>query len=223
MLITDPNILFGFAPTQVAGLQSWTTIDANTDPALLPDRSGAGYSLSSAATRPVKTTNGGVTVLRFDGNDATKPLKNTGDLTFTHIFLAACYDGTGSGGNFADYAGLISGASSGVLVGGSGTNAWFDFSDGISVKHNGSSVTPGATSLTNFCLNTLEVVQVKYASPQTLTGGLLLGSHQNIAGRVLKGDLAGHIIIYNNASMTAAQELRLRQFVAAAAGGISTS
>lgn len=212
----------GFNPQNVSGLQAWYQVNASTNSASVPDLSVAqgGGTLTAAATAPVRTTNGSVNVLRWDGS-ASKPLLGTPETVWTHLFMVASYtDATTD----AVYRGLVGAQSVNLLISDGGNagvgTTFFDLSAGLTYSLNGTGYASANMQIP--INNTLGVIQYSGAGPYTMTGGIEIGLQQAIAGRIWKGDVA-LMLLYNNGAMTSAQATQIRKWCGAVCGGISTT
>lgn len=206
----------GFSPTNVSGLQAWYQVTPTTNPASVSDLSIAqgGGTLTSAVTRPVLTTNGSVNVLRWNGTTST-PLLGTPETPFTHIFIVACY----TDATFTGYPGLIGAQTADVLVGGDGTQAFFDFGAGGYTYSLNGVVDPTLIAPRS---GTLGIIQYTAPTTYTMANGLDIGLQKAIAGRIWKGDVA-LVLLYDNISMTAGQATQIRKWCGQVCGGIVTS
>lgn len=195
----------------IPNVQLYCPIDENTDPTNLTDLSGNSRHMTPSSSTPpaLNDLSHGRTELRWNGS-TTNPLQTAGGtFSATHVFLAASYDNA----NFSGYDGLMSALNTvGMLVGGDGTNAFFNLSMSASYRING--VDHAESSMSGPMSGAVSVIEWSVPSPASLTNGFQLGSDRDFASRIWTGTVNGGIIIVNDASMTAANRRRCRKQIA---------
>jgi len=219
-----PNLVYNddgsiFTPNDLDA-EFWYQITSASSVAAIPDLSTNNNDLVSEAPFPTLTTNGTVSVIRWDGTDDNPLVSANGSIVVTHVYIVCC--ATAATFDASPLRGLISGKTLGMLVSEASTTKWTDLSYGANFEYKKNGTAYADNNAQAPMSGTLAVVECKFPSTIGIDDYLQIGKDREFTSptRFWKGDVA-MVIGINNASLTSTQEYMLRRFCAQECGGIT--
>lgn len=212
-IYNDDGSLF-WPSIDVTGLVGWYPRMAGNANSALTDYSASANNLTAATTRPTRTTNNGINVVRWDGS-TSKPFTGSG-VTVSHVWIVGC----ATDASFAATRGLLNGASNQLFTSATSGTKFVDQAYGANFEYKLNGTALADNNATCPMSGVLGVIEGKFPSTLSINTTLCLGNVTSAGTSYWKGDVA-HMILVNDASMATSLEDKIRRFIAFECGGIT--